>query len=276
VLVATRSRRHANRPFSRQYPTLGHIIELSNDGKSWYDALQLSFRQNHWRGLNTQYNYTLSSCEDLNSDNSRGRNNFPQANNPYDPAANRGPCDFDRRHNFNVAGSYSFPEGGNALARGWTVATVFTALTGVPFTPNISNRDRSGQDTGSLRADCLADPIYDFSNADAFIANAAQAYGTPGEGRLGTCGRNSARRPGLAQLDLNVLKQFHVSSGTRLEVRWEIFNLLNRVNLGLPQSTNVRSGLFGTIGSTPDVDAGNPVIAQGGPRAMQWAVKVIF
>jgi hypothetical protein len=153
---------------------------------------------------------------------------------------------------------------------------VFTALTGVPFTPNISNRDRSGQDTGSLRADCLADPIYDFSNADAFIANAAQAYGTPGEGRLGTCGRNSARRPGLAQLDLNVLKQFHVSSGTRLEVRWEIFNLLNRFNLGLPQSTNVRSGLFGTIGSTPDVDAGNPVIAQGGPRAMQWAVKVIF
>jgi len=38
----------------------------------------------------------------------------------------------------------------------------------------------------------------------------------------------------------------------------------------------VRSSLFGTIGSTPDVDAGNPVIAQGGPRAMQWALKVLF
>jgi len=48
------------------------------------------------------------------------------------------------------------------------------------------------------------------------------------------------------------------------------------VNLGSPQSTNVRSGVFGTIASTPDVDAGNPVIAQGGPRAMQWALKVLF
>ena len=61
-----------------------------------------------------------------------------------------------------------------------------------------------------------------------------------------------------------------------MQARWEIFNLLNRVNLGAAQSTNVRSGLFGTIGSTPDVDAGNPVIAQGGARAMQWAVKVLF
>ena len=64
--------------------------------------------------------------------------------------------------------------------------------------------------------------------------------------------------------------------GTRLELRWEIFNLLNRVNLGTFQSTSVRSSLFGTIASTPDVDRGNPVIAQGGPRAMQWALKVLF
>jgi hypothetical protein len=268
----------ANRPFASQFPTLGHIIQLTNDGKSWYDALQLSYRQNNWNGINTQYNYTLSKCQDLNSDNSRGRNNFPQANNPYDPSANRGPCDFDRRHNFNASGTYTIPDTSalGPVGRGWQIGTVFTALTGRPFTPNISSRDQSGQDTGSMRADCLAAPIYDFSNADAFITNKALAFATPAAGRLGTCGRNSVRRPGLAQWDLNLLKAFHLSTGVRLEARWEIFNLLNRVNLGLPQSTNVRSGLFGTIGSTPDVDAGNPVIAQGGPRAMQWAVKIVF
>jgi hypothetical protein len=149
-------------------------------------------------------------------------------------------------------------------------------VSGRPFTPNIGSRDRSGQDTGSLRANCLAAPIYDFTNPDAFITNAAQAYGVPGAGQLGTCGRNSARLPGLAQWDLNVLKSFHISGNSRIEARWEVFNLLNRVNLGSPVSTNVRSGSFGTIGSTPDVDAGNPVIAQGGPRAMQWAVKILF
>jgi hypothetical protein len=264
-----------NRPFNAQFPTLQHIIQINNDGRSWYNALQLSFRQQSWHGINTQYNYTLSKCEDYNSDNSRGRNDFPQANNPYDPAANRGPCSFDRRHNFNVGGVYAIP-GTNPITRGLGVGTVFTALTGRPFTPNIGSRDRSGQDTGSIRADCFVDPIYDFTNPDKFISNAAQAFGTPGTGVLGTCGRGSARLPGLAQWDLNIIKEIHLSGSTRLQARWEIFNLLNRVNLGSAQSTNVRSGLFGTIGSTPDVDAGNPVIAQGGPRAMQWAIKVLF
>ena len=264
-----------NRPFFTQFPTLKHVIQLTNDGKSWYDALQLSYRQQNWHGINTQYNYTLSRCEDYNSDNSRGRNDFPQANNPYDPTANRGPCGFDRRHNFNVGGVYAIP-GTNAATRGWEVGTVFTALSGRPFTPNISSRDQSGQDTGSVRANCVADPIYDFTNPDGFITNAAQAFATPAAGALGTCGRTSARQPGLAQWDVNIIKEFKVQGNTRIQARWEIFNLLNRVNLGSPQSTNVRSSLFGTIGSTPDVDAGNPVIAQGGPRAMQWAIKVLF
>ena len=264
-----------NRPFFAQFPNLKHIIQLSNDGRSWYNAMQLSYRQQGWHGINTQYNYTLSKCEDYNSDNSRGRTDFPQRNNPYDPAANRGPCGFDRRHNFNVGGVYAIP-GSNAVTRGLQVGTVFTALSGRPFTPNISSRDQSGQDTGSVRANCLAAPIYDFTNPDGFITNAAQAFATPVAGTLGTCGRNAARLPGLAQWDVNVIKEFKVSAGTRVQARWEIFNLLNRVNLGAAQSTNIRSSLFGTIGSTPDVDAGNPVIAQGGPRAMQWALKVIF
>jgi len=260
---------------------------MNNDGKSWYDAMQLSYRQNSWHGINSQYNYTLSRCDDYNSDNSRGRNNFPQANNPYDPAGNKGPCAFDRRHNFNIAGTYSLPDS-NALgsvSRGWAIGTVFTALTGAPFTPNISSRDRSGQDTGSLRADCFAAPIYNYdpdylypnaTTTNAFITNASAAFGTPATGKLGTCGRNSARLPGLTQLDLNILKSFHLSGNSRIEARWEIFNVLNRVNLGLFPSTNVRSGAFAIINSTPDVDAGNPVIAQGGPRAMQWAIKVLF
>ena len=65
---------------------------------------------------------------------------------------------------------------------------------------------------------------------------------------LGNCGRDSYRRPGLAQLDMNILKQFKLSGNTRVQARWEIFNLFNRVNLGAPQSTNIRSSLFGTIG----------------------------
>ncbi len=95
-------------------------------------------------------------------------------------------------------------------------------------------------------------------------------------GTLGTCGRNTGRRAGFAALDLNILKEFKLHGNTRLQARWEIFNVTNRVNLGGFLSTSTRSSVYGQIGSTPDVDRGNPVIGSGGPRAMQWALKVLF
>jgi len=82
--------------------------------------------------------------------------------------------------------------------------------------------------------------------------------------------------PKFAQLDLNILKEFKLTGSSRIQARWEIFNLTNAVNLGGFLSTSTRSASFGKIGSTPDVDRGNPVLGSGGPRAMQWAVKVLF
>jgi hypothetical protein len=51
--------------------------------------------------------------------------------------------------------------------------------------------------------------------------------------------------------------------------------MLNRANFGF-MTSSVRSSSFGTMSSTPDVDQGNPVIAQGGPRAFQWALRLQF
>jgi hypothetical protein len=271
------------RPFHTQYPNFRSIAELNNDGKSWYDSMQISYRQNNWRGINTQYNYTLSKCQDYNSSNRTTVGS--QADNPYDPSNSKGPCDYDVRHNFNLGGSYAIPGGEKLGGAPLQIGLVFDALSGRPFTPGIGTFDRSGQATGWLRADCLADPTYNYdpsylfpdpNTARPIVTNAKQAYATPANGTLGSCGRNSGRRPGLAQLDMNILKEFRLHGRSRLQARWEIFNVTNRVNLGGLQSSSVRSSLFGTIASTPDVDRGNPVIAQGGPRAMQWAVKVLF
>jgi hypothetical protein len=275
----------ANRPFARQYPDLAHIIEVTNDGRSRYNSLQASFRQK-WKTINTQYNYTLAKCNDYNSSNRTQRHNFGQAQNPWRPESGEGPCDNDVRHNLNVGGTYGVPDFGlGQLGKGWEFATVLTALSGRPFTPNISSRDRTGQGVGSIRADCLAPMQYSTRRAMLdtpadesvfWITNAAAAFGDPAPGRLGTCGRNSGRLPDFRQWDVSLLKNTKVSDRVTLQLRWEIFNVLNRVNFGSLFSTNVRSGSFGTIASTPDVDAVNPVISQGGPRAMQWAVKLIF
>jgi hypothetical protein len=270
------------RPYHAQFPQFRSIFEYTNDSKSWYDSLQLSFRQNSWHGINSQYNYTLSKCTDYNSGN---RDTGPtQLSNPYDPADSEGPCNFDIRHNFNVGGSFAVPgtaKGGNALQ----IGTVFTALSGRPFTFGQGTTDNSGQNIGVIRANCLADPIYNYdldylfpdaTTSRSAITNAAQAFSNPATGTVGTCGRNTGRRPGFAQLDLNFVKEFRVSASARLQARWEIFNVTNRVNLGTFLSTSTRSGVFGQIGSTPDVDRGNPVIGSGGPRAMQWALKLLF
>lgn len=270
------------RPFRAQFPQYRSIFEYTNDSKSWYDSLQLSYRQNSWHGINTQYNYTWSNCQDYNSGN---RDTAPsQATNPYDPADSKGPCNFDIRHNFNVGGSFAIPGasiGGGPLQ----IGTVFTALSGRPFTFGQGTTDASGQNVGVLRANCLADPIYNYdldylfpdaTTTRSAVTNAAQAFANPPAGTLGTCGRNTGRRPGFAQLDMNLLKEFKLRGASRLQARWEIFNVLNRVNLGTFLNTSTRSAVFGQIGSTPDVDRGNPVVGQGGPRAMQWALKVLF
>jgi len=270
------------RPYHTAFPQYRSIVEFTNDSKSWYDSLQLSYRQNSWHGINTQYNYTWSKCIDYNSGNRDAAN--AQAANPYNPADSEGPCNFDIRHNFNVGGSYAIPGasfGGGPLQ----IGTVFTALSGRPFTFGQGTTDNSGQNVGVIRANCNADPIYnwdlnylfpDATTTRSVITNAAQAFSNPPAGTLGTCGRNTGVRPKFASLDLNILKEFKLHGSSRIQARWEIFNVTNRVNLGTFLSTSTRSGVFGQIGSTPDVDRGNPVIGSGGPRAMQWAVKLLF
>jgi len=270
------------RPFFAQFPQYRNIFEFNNSGRSWFDSLQLSFRQNMWHGINTQYNYTLSKCTDYNSTN---RNlSTAQAMNPYDPSNDEGPCTFDIRHNFNFGGSYAVP-GTSVGGQPVIVGAVFSALSGRPFTPGLGTFDQSGQAVNAIRADCLANPIYNYSldylfpdpnTSRSAITNAAQAFATPAAGKLGSCHRDSGRGPNFKQLDVNFVKEFKLQGNKRVQARWEIFNLTNRVNLGGFLSTSVRSASFGKIGSTPDVDRGNPVLGTGGPRAMQWALKFLF
>lgn len=265
------------RPFASRFPNLAAIIQLTNDSKSWYDSAQISFRQSNWKGINTQYNFTLSRCRDYVSINRGSRTNFPQKNNPYDPADNKGPCAYEVPRNFNAGGTYKIPKiGSSRMGDGWEFATVFTALDGTPFSPNLGSRDPSGQGVNAIRANCNAAIKYNTRDPQHYVANPKDAFSIPPSGTVGTCGRNVGRLPGLSQWDLSLVKMTRITERTKLQFRWEVFNVLNRANFGALLTTNIRSGNFGTIGSTPDVDAGNPVISQGGPRSMQWALKLLF
>jgi len=79
-------------------------------------------------------------------------------------------------------------------------------------------------------------------------------------------GRNSMRGPGYANLDTAIFREIGLPfrEATKLSVRFEAFNALNRPNLSTPNGS-VGSVTFGTITSTA-----------GDPRILQFALKLAF
>lgn len=263
------------RPYGVKYPDLVHIIQLTDDSKHWYDAMQVQFRQQDWHGFTTQSNFTWSNCRDLNSNSRSGRSNFFQSQNPYNPEESKGPCDRDQRRKLTNSVVYRFPDLGlGRLGGGWEIASLIQVADGTHFTPNIGGRDRSGQDVFSIRANWNGTPVqYNPRDPDHYIAN-PEVFSQPAAGTIGNAGRNMLVRPGFAQWDMTLSKFTRITERLGMQFRWEVYNVLNRANFG-GVTSSVRSGNFGRIFSTPDVDAINP-LAEGGPRTMQFALKLHF
>jgi len=273
-----------DRPLASTFPTLRHVIAATNLGSSQYDSLQVSYNQRSWHGLDTQYNLTWSKCFDLNSVNRGGQGNYPQLNNPLNLQANRGLCDHDRTLNFNVGGVYSMPTIralGTRLGEGWQLSTIYTALSGKPFSVfKNGGSDPSGQGLRgtSIRDDYDGSPIvYNTRDPDHYVAIIDNQFTVPLPGTVGNSRRNLLRGPGLSQWDMSLIKNTKINERLSVQVRWEVYNILNRANFALASIDNTgTSDSFGQLTQTPDVSAGNPVIAQGGPRNMNFAIKFIF
>jgi hypothetical protein len=284
------------RPFDSVYqlngvPNFNYIMQLTNDGYSRYNAMQVTYRQRDWHGLNTMVNFTWSNCIDTNSVNRGGGSTVPIKENPYDPSSNQGPCDTDVRLNFNTGVVYEFPRwhAAGRLGEGWQIGSVATALTGRPWTPLLgSGSDLSGQDLVYNRPNCSGvKPVYQFSDPNIpTVTNVPAIFSIPAPNTIGTCGRNSFRGPEFKQWDFNLNKTTKITERMSIQIRFEIFNLLNHPNFNpTPSSTTMSQVKIDTFGpktnfsrysQTPDIAAGNPFLSQGGPRAAQIGAKLIF
>jgi hypothetical protein len=226
---------------------------------------------------------------------------------------NRGLCDHDVRLNFNVGGVYAFPKipfVGERMGKGFQLSTIYTAISGRPFTVLLgSGGDPSGQglNGSSIRAAWDGTPVqYNTRNPDQYVVEKVIPNGTPNQfdpcgrqnfdanspnfvpgdlslspfyvpcpGTVGNSRRNQLHGPGLSQWDVTLAKVTKITEKVNLEFRWEVFNVLNRANFHyFPDNTLGAS--FGTITKTSDVASGNPVVAQGGPRNMNFGLKFIF
>jgi hypothetical protein len=244
------------------YPTGGtrpnrafSAIEVkTSDGDSWYRALIVDIRR-HWRdGWQLQSSYTWSKAEDTTQNStffSDSTTATTSAMPEFIPGYNRGLADSHAAHQWSVSAVWEAPAPSRvgrvarAMFGGWRLSGAARVRSGHPLTPFVqTNRSRSlwspslGPGTGPDR------PSYAPGRGpkDAVLGRAdgwfdPAAFVLPAAGTFGNVGRNELLGPGLATVDLAASRRIgrtRLGRRASVELRLEVFNVLNRVNLGVP------------------------------------------
>ena len=108
-------------------------------------------------------------------------------------------------------------------------------------------------------------------NPNAFIAPPSNS------GFYGNVGRDSYTGPGLATWDFSAIKDARVSETLRLQVRVEIFNLLNRASFNTPNLiVAVLQAPPNNTMPEPSPTAGQVTSTSTSSRQVQFALKLQF
>ncbi len=242
------------------YPNFGFIEWRAQNGKSAYKGIDLGLEKRLSHGYAFGASYTLGDSKDNSSEQltTQGSNAFPQ--NSRDFSAWYGPSDYDVRHRFVGNFVWQLPLGSNPVAKDWTVSGIYTKRSGRPFTVNQSNNNVGTSMTG------LPNVVGDTSGPETIDQwfNIA-AFQPVTSGTFGNEERNRLRGPGFQNFDLTIQREIRMPGHTSATFRWDIFNLFNTVNFGLPNRNIADPATFGTISSL-----------SSDPRIMQVAVRFAF
>jgi hypothetical protein len=259
----------------RPNPNIGADNFRTNGFKSNYNSLQLILRKTYTKGLTFQASYTYAKALDTISDvfNYHTGNVTDVENLNYD----YGPADFDMRHRFIGVISYDLPFfKANRWAGGWTVNTIVSLQSGVPFSPYNSssgydlNKDGRYIDRvvtvggmapmGTLAGNSPADAYFNTADWTRYACPASVNQGLWCDAPLG---RNSMYGPSFKNVDFSFSKKFKITETAAFRLQGSAFNLFNHSNFRLP-SGNMNSSLFGRSTSTYD------------PRIIQLALRFDF
>lgn len=265
----------AGSPQSRRpIPQLSRINTIRFDGKSIYHGGTVKVERRMRDNFAFNVSYTLSkSMDDASSPGpTESETNFPQdVNNLFGPGGEWARSSFDHQHQFVASGVYELPLFKNAggfrehVLGGWRVNPVWIAQTGAPFTINLSV-DQANVGAGpAQRPNQVRNPNLPGGERTPDRWFDTTAFALPAQFTFGDAPRNSVIGPGFSNIDLAVSKTWSLTEATRLEFRWETFNLLNRTNFDLPNRTFSASGPnFGRIFSAKS------------PREMQFGLRLSF
>jgi hypothetical protein len=260
-----------------------------NAGHAAYNGMQIVFRRAMAQGWGFDFNYTWSHS----LDNSSGTEAvISSIQDSFNPNANRGPSDFDIRHNLTANFVVEVPVGKgkrllsdapkivDAIIGGWQISSLVTLRSGTPV--NVSNGgiysvNYLSSAIGILKpgATMPASARFDQNGIPSLFANTNAVNSFVGEypGTTGT--RGILRGPAFYNTDLAISKYFKLPwEGHKLQVRAEAFNAFNNVNFltsapGGATTGNVSNSLatpttFGELGSAAEA------------RVMQFALRYQF
>jgi len=256
----------------RPIPLLGAIRSIRFDGKSIYHGVTFKAEQRFRNNYSYNVSYTLSTSKDDASSPgpTDAETNHPQnVRNIFDDTGEWAYSSFDHRHLFVASGTYQLPffagAGGvkEAMLGGWRVNAVFMAQSGAPFTVNLGV-DRANIGAGpAQRPNQLRDPNLPAAERTPERWFDTSAFALQAPFTFGNALRNSVLGPGMANLDLVLAKTWSIAQTRQVELRWEIFNVLNTANFALPNRI-FGTPNFGRIFSARD------------PREMQFGAKISF
>ncbi len=254
----------ANGNGARPYPDFAHIQWRDPIGESSYKGMDVSVEKRLSKGYSFRVAYTLGDAQDQAPEHLAATSGRQQDTNNID--AWKGPADFDIRHRFVTNFVVQPPIGadravnlgrvGNALLGGWTVAGIYTARSGRPFTVT-----QGGIEGATWMPNLVGDPNGQKTVESWFNAGAYQRVAA---GTFGNNTRNSLRGPGYITFDMSLQRRVNFTSRIAATLRWDVFNMFDRANFGNPNS-DITGANVGTISSLA-----------GDPRAMQFSLRLHF
>ena len=255
------------------------IDVFSGGANSTYNALQTTVRLAQFHGVSGFSTYAWGKSIDGASDGidfNFASAAFPQ--NSDNLRAEKGPSTFDTRHRWTSAITYrvpTLPHVPNLFGAGWQLNTILTIQSGRPI-PIVNSNDTSGTFNFHQRPNVVSgvSPIFSNWSPSSGYLNPA-AFSQPADGTFGDLGRNAIFGPGFGNLDFSATKDFRLREPLLLQFRAEFFNLFNHPNFALPQGS-FGTPSFGQITQTPDVAQGNPGLGGGGPRVIQFGLRLQF
>ena len=250
-----------DRQSRRPFPTLQNYQYLQGNGSANYNGLEFKFEKRPGpEGLTALLAYTWAKGIDTMG----GRGGV--AGDPREISRNRTLRENRGLGEGNIPGrlamlaGYDVPSPQEGVLRqilgGWSVFGILTLQKGQWFTPADTDRLDVGSSAGQ-RPFVIGVPNLPSGQRSPQRWFNTGAYCCKSEAELianglplhtyGNAGRGTLEGPGLGNLDISVMRSFKTSEESRLEFRFEAFNLTNHTNFQVP-TNSFASGSFGVVG----------------------------